>query len=287
MKDMFIPIALGIIMLSMGLSLTTADFKRALLYPKAVLIALFCQTILMPTVCFFIVKGMGLGPELAIGLMLLAASPGGVTANLYSHVAGGDVALNITLTAINSLLSLVTLPVILGFSLQYFLGTEHTIPLQTGKVVQVMLIVIVPVLIGMYLRHLKPAFALRMEPRVKILSGLFLLLILISVFVRQGKELNTYFEVVGVAVVLFNVLSLIAGYGIALLVRLEKRQAIAISMEVGVHNTALAAGLALSPLLLNNATIAMPPALYGVLSLVIVAVFAYMVRYKQPAVKNE
>ena len=120
-----------------------------------------------------------------------------------------------------------------------------------------------------------------------MLSGLFLLLILISVFVRQGKELNTYFEVVGVAVVLFNVLSLVAGYGIALLVRLEKRQAIAISMEVGVHNTALAAGLALSPLLLNNATIAMPPALYGVLSLVIVAVFAYMVRYKQPAVKNE
>ena len=282
MNALILPIALGVIMLSLGISLTIADFKRALLYPKAVITALICQIILMPVVCFFIVTGFGLGPELAVGLMLLSASPGGATANLYSHLAGGDVALNITLTAINSVLSIVTIPVILGLSLQYFMGTERAIPLQTGKVIFTLVIVIIPVVIGMIARHRNPALAKRMEKPLSVLAALCLLLIITVVLMRQWNELVNHFPVVGAAVTLFNVLSLAAGYSIALLLRLEKRQAIAIGMEVGMHNTALVSGLALT--LLNNPLIAMPPSLYGILTVFIAAAFGFAVRRKKEGV---
>src|SRR5690606_7992488 len=119
--DVFLPLALGIIMLGLGLSLTLEDFKRVARYPKAVTVALICQMFLLPVICFFLVKLSGLSPELGVGLMLLAASPGGPTANLYSHLSKGDVALNISLTAVNSLLTLFTLPLIVNFSLGYFL----------------------------------------------------------------------------------------------------------------------------------------------------------------------
>ena len=277
MKDLIFPIGLGILMLSLGLSLTTADFRRALLYPRAVVVALLCQTVLMPVACFFIAKGFQLSPELAIGLMLLSATPGGATANLYSHLSGGDVALNITLTAINSVLALFTLPLILGFSLLHFPDESKQIPLQVDKIVQVLLIVIVPVAIGMYLRHLKPAFALQMEKPVKIMATLFLVFIASVVVYGQWDMLLLHFPAVGAAVTVFNVMSLMVGYAVARWARLEKRQAIAIGMEVGVHNGALAIALALSPMILNNPAIAIPPTVYGVLSLFIAPAFGAVV----------
>ena len=127
LTSIFLPLALGIIMLGLGLSLTLDDFKRVVLYPKAILIGLVCQMILLPTICFVIALTFGLPPELAVGLMLLAASPGGATANLYSHLSKGDVALNISLTAVNSLLTLFTLPFIVNFSIGYFLEVKQEI----------------------------------------------------------------------------------------------------------------------------------------------------------------
>ncbi len=119
---LFLPIALGIIMLGLGLSLTIYDFKRVTKFPKAITLALACQMLLLPLLCFVLARFSGLGPELSVGLMLLAASPGGATANLYSHLSNGDVALNITLTAVNSVLALFTLPVIVNFSMEYSLA---------------------------------------------------------------------------------------------------------------------------------------------------------------------
>ena len=127
LTSIFLPLALGIIMLGLGLSLTLDDFKRVVLYPKAILIGLVCQMILLPIICFVIALTFGLPPELAVGLMLLAASPGGATANLYSHLSKGDVALNISLTAVNSLLTLFTLPFIVNFSIGYFLEVKQEI----------------------------------------------------------------------------------------------------------------------------------------------------------------
>src|SRR5438105_6155932 len=154
-----LPVALGIIMLGLGLSLTIADFKRVVVYPKAVLVGLACQMLVLPVACFALARAFGLPPELAVGLMLLAASPGGATANLYSHLARGDVALNITLTAVNSVLSLFTLPFIVNFALQAFMGAGKVIPLQFDKVLQVFAIVLVPVAIGMTIHARKPGLA--------------------------------------------------------------------------------------------------------------------------------
>ena len=124
----FLPIALGIIMLGLGLCLTIDDFKRVVVYPKAVIVGLSCQMLLLPVVCFGVASVFALPPALAVGLMLLAASPGGATANLFSHLAKGDVALNITLTAVNSVLSLFTLPLIVNFALEHFMGAGKVDP---------------------------------------------------------------------------------------------------------------------------------------------------------------
>ncbi|MCG9879174.1 MAG: bile acid:sodium symporter, partial [Bacteroidia bacterium] len=129
LTTIILPLALGIIMLGLGLSLTLEDFKRVALYPKAIVIGLICQMILLPILCFGIAILFHLPPELAVGLMLLSASPGGPTANLYSHLAQGDVALNISLTAINSLLTLFSLPFLVNFAIHYFMESDQAIPM--------------------------------------------------------------------------------------------------------------------------------------------------------------
>src|SRR5688500_18042690 len=177
-----LPLALGVIMLGLGLSLTIADFKRVVVFPRAVVIGLVCQMLLLPVVCFFVARGMGLPPELAVGLMLLAASPGGATANLFSHLAKGDVALNVSLTAVNSVLSLLTLPLIVNFAMESFMGAGQYIPMQAGKVIQVFAIVLVPVTLGMLVRGKKPALAERSAGPVKLLSA-FVLLFVVAIAV--------------------------------------------------------------------------------------------------------
>ena len=143
------PIALAIIMTGLGLSLTIADFKRVYEYPKAVIVGLGTQMILLPIICFFIVKALNLPAELGVGLMLLAAAPGGPSANLYSHIAKGDVALNVTLTALNSILSVLSIAFIVNLSMKLLMQQDAYIPLQFSKVLEVCMIVILPVSIGM------------------------------------------------------------------------------------------------------------------------------------------
>src|SRR5687768_2527909 len=158
-----LPVALGVIMLGLGLSLTIADFKRVIVYPRAVAIGLFCQMIILPFACYGIAVAFALPPELAVGLMLLSASPGGATANLFSHLAKGDVALNITLTAVNSVLSIFTLPLVVNLSLEAFMGEGKAIPLQFLKVLQVIAIVLVPAAIGMLVNARAQATAKRLQ----------------------------------------------------------------------------------------------------------------------------
>lgn len=273
----FLPVALGVIMLGLGLSLTIADFKRVVVYPKAVIIGLACQMLILPFVCFGIAKLTGLPPALAVGLMLLAASPGGATANLFSHLAKGDVALNITLTAVNSVLSLFTLPLVVNLSLEAFMGQGKAIPLQFDKVIQVFAIVLVPVAIGMLIHAKKPGVALRMQKPVKILSALFLVLVVAGAVAKERANLAEYFRLVGFAALAFNVASMAVGYLVPLVVRLPKRQAIAIGMEIGIHNGTLAIAIASSPLLLNDSTMAIPPAIYSLIMFFTAAIFGTVV----------
>ncbi|MCE5363047.1 bile acid:sodium symporter family protein [Pseudomonas anguilliseptica] len=276
---LFLPIALGIIMLGLGLSLTLADFARVVKFPKPVLIGLACQLLLLPLVCFFLAKAFGLAPALAVGLMLLAASPGGTTANLYSHLAHGDVALNITLTAVNSVIAVLTMPLIVNLSLAYFMDGDQALPLQFTKVVQVFVIVLGPVAIGIWLRSRFPGFAARMEKPVKIISALFLLIIILLAVVKDWQTFVDYAPLVGGAALAFNLISLAVGYWVPRLCKLSLRQSIAIGMEIGIHNGTLAIALALSPMLLNNATMSIPAAIYSIIMFFTAAAFGWWVNF--------
>ncbi|MCY1491119.1 Pantothenate precursors transporter PanS [compost metagenome] len=277
LSTVFLPLALGIIMLGLGLSLTLADFARVVKFPKPVLIGLGCQILLLPLACFFIAKGFQLEAALAVGMMLLAASPGGTTANLYSHLAHGDVALNITLTAVNSVIAILTMPVIVNLSLMHFMEGDQAIPLQFAKVVQVFAIVLGPVAIGMWVRSRFPAFAERMQKPVKIVSALFLALIILLAVAKDWATFLEYAPVVGLAALCFNLLSLGVGYCVPRLLNLSQRQAVAIGMEIGIHNGTLAIALALSPMLLNNPTMAIPAAIYSIIMFFTAAGFGWWV----------
>ncbi len=270
----FLPAALAVIMLGLGLSLTVADFKRVMQFPRAVVVALSCQMLILPVACYFLAKAFGLPPALAVGLMLLAASPGGAAANLYSHLADGDVALNITLTALNSVLAIVSLPLIVNLSLDLFYGQGQVIPLQFTKVIQVFVIVVGPVGLGMWLRSRYPAFAARMDRPVKWLSIFFLAAVVIMAMAAEWRRLVEYAPLVGLAALSFNLISLAVGYGVPRLLRLSTRQATAISMEIGIHNGTLAIAIAISPLMLNNPTMAMPAAFYGIIAFITAGLFS-------------
>lgn len=281
--SVFLPAALAVIMLGLGLSLTVEDFRKVLSRPKPVVVALVCQALILPVICFGIVYLSALPPAIAVGMMLLAASPGGSSANLYSHLAGGDVALNITLTAINSVLSMITLPIIVNFSLQQFYGEGKVIPLQFDRILQIFALVLIPVSVGMFLRNRYPTLALGLERPVKILSAVFLAAIVLVALVREWQTLVTWGPVIGMATLAFNLISLAIGYGVPRLFNLGYRQAIAICMEIGIHNSTLVIAIAMSPLLLNNSEMAIPPAIYGLVAYVTAAIFVALVKRRAGA----
>ena len=283
----FLPLALGIIMLGLGLSLTLADFKRVAQVPRAVLVGLVCQMVILPVVCFGIARAVALPPELAVGLMLLSASPGGATANLFSHLAQGDVALNITLTAVNSVLSLFTLPFIVNFALQQFMGEGKVLPLQFDKVIQVFAIVLVPVTIGMAVRAWRSDFAKRLDRPVRTLSALFLFLIITLTIAKERANLGDFFRQVGLAALVFNLASMAVGFFVPRAVRLSGRQSIAIAMEIGIHNGTLAIAIASSPLLLGNSKMAIPAAIYSLIMFFTAAAFGYVVQKRRVAAEPE
>jgi BASS family bile acid:Na+ symporter len=271
------PLALGIIMLGLGLSLTVEDFKRVIFYPRAVLVGLVCQMVLLPGVCALVAHAFGLPPELAVGLMLLSASPGGATANLFSHLARGDVALNITLTAVNSALTLFTLPLIINLSMTHFMGEGRAVPMQFGKVMQVFAIVLGPVSLGMLIRSRRAAVALGLDKPIRLLSAVFLVAVIAAAVYQERANAMGYFRQVGPAALAFNVASMAVGYCVPLLLRLPRRQAVAIGMEIGIHNGMLAMAIALSPTLLANPTMAIPPAIYSLIMYFTAAAFGFLV----------
>jgi BASS family bile acid:Na+ symporter len=278
LTSIFLPAALGIIMLGLGLSLTVADFKRIVRYPKAVFIGLFCQMLILPFICLAIAMAFKLQPALAVGLMLLAASPGGATANLYSHLSNGDVALNISLTALNSVLSLFTLPLIVNVSLLIFMDDGQQIPMQFKKVVEVFMIVLVPVSIGMVVNAAFPRVSAKLEKPVKIASALLLILVIAAAIGKEKDNLLQYFGQVGLAALLFNVLSMAVGYNIPRWLGIGQRQAIAIGMEIGIHNGTLAIFIALN--VLGNSLMSIPAAIYSLIMFITAALFGVWINRK-------
>ncbi|MFJ7058545.1 bile acid:sodium symporter family protein [Streptomyces microflavus] len=269
-----LPIALAIIMFGLGLSLTTDDFRRVTRSPKSVVVALVLQVLVLPLVAFGLVKIFDLDPLLAVGVMLLAASPGGTTANLFSHLFRGDVALNITLTAINSVLAALTIPIITNLAIDHF-DAQGDLGLQLGKVVQVIAIVLIPVAIGMAVRRRSADFAARADRPVRIFSIVVLVIVSVGALLGERENLADYMQQVGLVTGIFCLASLTLGYAGARLLRLDKRQAIASSMEVGIHNTTVALTIALS--VLESTEVAIPSAVYSVLMYVLATAFGYLI----------
>lgn len=269
-----LPLALAIIMFGLGLSLTVADFRRVARTPRAVAVALVLQVLVLPVVAFGLVVAFDLDPLLAVGVMLLAASPGGTTANLFSHLFRGDVALNISLTAINSVLAAVSIPLITNFAISYF-DADGELGLQFGKVLQVIAIVLIPVAVGMAVRSRSAAFAARADRPVRIFSIAVLVLVSIGALLGERENLAGYVEQVGLVTGLFCLASLTLGYTGARLLRLDERQAIATSMEVGIHNTTIALTIALS--VLDSTEVAIPSAVYSVLMYLLATAFGYTI----------
>lgn len=254
--------ALALVMFGLGLSLTVADFRRLLGHPRAVAIALTLQVVVLPAACYGIVLAFGLSPVYAVGLMLLAASPGGVSANLFSHLFGGNVAMNISLTAINTVLSIVTLPLIANLAIAHFAGGGQVVPLQTGKVVEVIAVVLVPVVIGMAWAARSRGLAQRLEGPFKLFSALVLAAFALIAIAKAWDALTSSFASVGPAVVVFNLASLLAGYYLSRAAGMEKPMATAIGFEIGIHNSTLSMFIALS--VLGSFELALPSAIYSV-----------------------
>lgn len=269
-----LPIALAIIMFGLGLSLEVGDFRRVARAPRAVIVALGLQVLVLPVIAFGLVVAFDLDPLLAVGVMLLAASPGGTTANLFSHLFRGDVALNITLTAINSVLAAVTIPVITNLAIGYF-DTDGDLGLQWSKVVQVIAIVLVPVAVGLLVRRWSRAFAARADKLVRIFSIVVLVAVAVGALLGERENLGDYLKQVGLVTGLLCVLSLSLGYAGARLARLEQPQAVASSMEVGIHNTTVALTIALS--VLDSTEVAIPAAVYSILMYVLATAFGFLI----------
>jgi bile acid:Na+ symporter, BASS family len=284
LTTVLLPLALGIIMFGLGLHLRVVDFTRVVRMPKPVLLGLAMQMLVLPPIAFALCLVFALPPPLAVGLMLLAASPGGATANVFSHLAKGDVALNITLTAINSLLILVTLPLIVQWSMAYFLGADAYVPPPVQKIVEVGAIILVPVALGMLVRARATTAADRLEKVVQPLSLVVLLALIAFTVVREFDLMRTHAASIGVVCLALNVLSLGIGYGVARIARIEPRQAIAIAFEVGIHNGTLAIFIALS--VLKESAFSIPAAIYSLLMYVTGIAMLWWFRRRAAALKN-
>jgi len=265
LTDLLLPLSLGIIMLGMGLSLVLNDFKRVVLYPKAASIGFINQIIVLPAVGFLLVLIFGLqNLYLAVGIMVLAACPGGPTSNLISHISKGDTALSITLTAISSMVAVITIPLIINFSLSFFLNQGEYIPLPVfDTIIKLTIITLLPVSIGMYIRLKARTFADKMEKPVKIVSGILLFLIIFAAINTNRDIFVSSFVDVGPIALTLNILMLLIGYLSARLFRLNLAQSVSISVESGIQNGTL--GIMIASTLLHNDVMAISPAIYSLI----------------------
>ncbi len=283
LTSVILPLSLFIIMLGVGLSLVIEDFKRVVVFPKAVAIGLFNQLLLLPLVAFGLAILFQLPPVMAVGLMLIACCPGGVTSNLITYVARGDTALSITLTAISGVVVVITIPLILIFSMDYFMGEtrEVAVPvLQT--IVQIVGITIVPVTIGMIVRRFKPGFADRMEKPARIGSAVIFVLILAGVIAANIDVIQEHFLSLSGVTASLNIIMMLIGYASARFLQLKAPQALSISIESGIQNGTLAIVIATS--ILRQGDMAVAPGIYSLIMFVSGgAVMYYFGVRKKPA----
>jgi len=260
MTTIMLPIALFVIIFGMGLTLTPEDFLRVVRSPKAKLIGLSCQLVLLPLVAVALALAFRLPGELAVGLIIVASCPAGAVSNVLTHLAKGDTALSVTLTSISSIVSVFTLPWIIGWAMDYFLGAGAAVVLPFWKTLgQLALVTILPLLLGMLAKHARPALAARLARPANVFSMIFLAVI-IAAAVGGTENLAEQFRRAGPAAITLNIAAMALAFFVARLAGLARPQRTAISLEVGIQNGTLALGICLG--LLHSPTIAMPAVVY-------------------------
>ncbi len=269
-----LPLALAFIMIGMGLSLSVSDFKRIFIYPKAVVLGLICQLVLLPAIGFGLVNAFDLTGALAVGVMIIAAVPGGATSNLISHLAKGDTALSISLTAVSSLLTVITIPLIVNYSIVHF-GEEGSVLLPLGRTIaQIFVITLIPVSIGMFIKWKRPSISQKADRPVRILSGVFLAAIIVAAVVKERENLVEYFILTGPVMLTLNVGMLIMGYVLAKFFILPFRQRVTIAIETGIQNGTL--GIFVAATLLKDSTMTIPSAIYSLIMFITAGVVIYL-----------
>lgn len=264
LTEVILPLSLFIIMLGMGMTLKIEDFKRILVYPKAVSIGLIGQLLLLPVVGFIIVKLFPMTPELAVGVLILAACPGGTTSNIITHLAKGDTALSITLTSITTVVSIITVPLIISFALSNFMGSDSEFVLPVERTMLTLFaITLLPVCIGMIIKAKAPVFADAQEDRMNTFATIFFILLVIIIIIKERDSIIEAVRLSGVACLTLNVFMMGLGYVAARLFKLDKRQTKTISIEIGIQNTTLA--FVIIGTILTNPTFAIPAAIYSII----------------------
>ena len=279
-SEIFLPVTLAIITLGMGLSLTQKDFRNIFLHPKAVITGLSSQMILLPAIAFGIASLFRMDPLFKVGLMIIAACPGGATSNLITYLLRGNVALSISMTALNSLITLITIPLIVTLSLEAFVHKDADIHLRVGEtILNVFLITIVPAYAGTRVRKWKPEFADSLERPLRIILPLLLLVIYAGVILLNGggeSASRRDFVTIFPYTLLLNAAAMITGLLVARSLRLKVINQFTITIEVGLQNSALAIFVAST--LLNNHSMALVPVVYGSFSFFSTLGFGWLVK---------
>ena len=276
--DIVLPIALAFIMFSLGLGLTKADFFLVFNEPKAFAIGVFNQMIVLPIIGFSVVILSGLDGELAVGLMILACCPGGVTSNILTKLAKGDTALSISYTAVISVIAVFTLPLIVGLSMSYFMGEVAPDIDILGLGITMFLLTTLPVLIGMTIRHQATNVAKSIEKNVNIIATILFVIIVIAAIISEWDTLIENIGTLGPSVIMLNVLMLGIGYQSAKFFNIETAKATTVSIESGIQNATV--GITIGGLILASpdgglSTLSLPSGVYGVLMYLIISPFIY------------
>ena len=260
--SIFLPLALAFIVFTLGLGLVPDDFRRVFQQSRAVLIGLLCQVVLLPLIAFVIAQLLGLSPAMAVGLVILGACPGGITAGLLTNLARGDTALSITLTAVSSVATLITLPLVVQMALAWFMGQGTSIELPLFETVRrLFLLTTLPVALGMLLRAYFPDAVQRLLPWGSRLANLFFAVIVVGTFASQWQPMMDNLFIVGPAAVLLNLSMMGLAWWVAQSSGVDRRGRIAIAMECGLQNSAL--GIFVASVLLNNPVLAIPSVVYA------------------------
>lgn len=262
-SSVLLPASLAFIMFSLGLGLTVADFVRILRQPRALLVGALCHFVLLPLVCYALVRLAGLGGALAVGFMILAACPTGTTSNLLTYLARGDVALALSFTAVASVITIFTLPVIVSWSLAHFAGASAEVQVPVGQMMgNVFVLMGLPVSLGMLVRALRSDWAQRLEPVLTKVATLLFVLVVAAAVVKNWALLQAHFSTLAPLAAVLNLSMLAGGFIVAWLARLPRQQAVTLGIETAVQNATLA--LVIASTVLKNDAMAVPGAVYGV-----------------------